>query len=66
MEIKRILSIGLIILGVIGLIIGTFGIFGPNITYLSPWAFAILGLIFFSSGMGLLKTTDNKHDKISP
>lgn len=66
MQLKKILSTGLIILGVAGLIIGLFGIFGPDITTLSPWAFAILGLIFFSSGMGLLKATGNRENKVSP
>ena len=43
------------IAGIIGLILGVLGLFGQNVVALSPWALAILGLIFFSSGVGLLK-----------
>ncbi len=54
---KSIVGILLILMGLIGLIIGTFGIFGRNLTAQSPWIFAVLGLIFFSSGIGLMKST---------
>lgn len=51
-------SIGflLTIVGIAGLILGVLGIFGTNYTGFSPWALAILGLIFFSAGIGLLKS----------
>ena len=51
-------SIGflLTIFGIAGLILGVIGIFGKNYTEFSPWALAILGLIFFSAGIGLLKS----------
>ena len=52
----KILALTLVILGIVGLIIGTLGIFGRDIVPLSPWALAILGVIFFTSGIGLLKT----------
>lgn len=52
---KQIIGIILLILGAVGLIIGVVGIFGPNLTSISPWPFAILGLIFFTSGVGLIK-----------
>ena len=55
----KILALVLVVLGIAGLIIGILGIFGPNIFSLSPWAMAILGLIFFVSGIGLLR---NKKD----
>lgn len=42
-------------LGIIGLILGVVGIFDQNIVALSPWALAILGFIFFTSGIGILK-----------
>jgi F0F1-type ATP synthase assembly protein I len=45
----------LTIFGIGGLILGVMGIFGRNYTDFSPWALGILGLIFFSSGIGLLK-----------
>lgn len=51
----KILALILVVLGIAGLIIGVIGIFGPDIVTLSPWALAILGFIFFVSGIGLLK-----------
>jgi hypothetical protein len=41
--------------GFVGLVTGVLGIFGENIIDLHPWALAILGLIFFSGGISLLK-----------
>ncbi|MFN8335261.1 MAG: hypothetical protein U0U09_09020 [Cyclobacteriaceae bacterium] len=51
----KILAMVLVVIGIIGLIMGVLGIFGPNLVTLSPWALAILGFIFFVSGIGLLK-----------
>lgn len=51
----KILALILVVLGIAGLIIGVLGIFGPNVITLNPWAMAILGFIFFVSGIGLLK-----------
>jgi hypothetical protein len=51
----RALALILTIMGMAGLIFGVIGIFGRSIFALSPWALAILGLIFFTSGIGLLK-----------
>lgn len=51
----KILAMILILIGATGLVMGVLGIFGPNVTALSPWALAILGIIFFISGIGLLK-----------
>ena len=51
----RSIGVLLTIIGMIGLILGVLGIFGQNYFTLNPWAFAILGLIFFTSGIGLLK-----------
>jgi hypothetical protein len=51
----KALALILTLVGIIGLILGILGIFGRNLVALSPWALAILGLIFFSSGIGLLK-----------
>jgi hypothetical protein len=51
----KILALILVVLGIAGLVMGVLGIFGPNVTSLSPWALAILGFIFFVSGIGLLK-----------
>jgi len=52
---NKIIGVSLTIIGIIGLILGIIGIFGTNLVTLSPWALAILGLIFFGSGIGLLK-----------
>ncbi|RMB61008.1 hypothetical protein EAX61_05880 [Dokdonia sinensis] len=41
--------------GAIMLVVGVLGIFGSLSTGLSPWAFAILGVIFFFAGTSLLK-----------
>ena len=51
----KVLAMILTLAGIIGLVLGVLGIFGRNVVALSPWALAILGLIFFSSGVGLLK-----------
>ncbi len=51
----KILALILVVIGIVGLIMGVLGIFGPNVVALSPWALAILGFIFFISGIGLLK-----------
>ncbi|PZW38554.1 MULTISPECIES: hypothetical protein [Mesonia] len=51
----KILGIVLTVAGMICLVIGVFGIFGEMNIGLSPWAFAIIGLIFFLSGIGIVK-----------
>ncbi len=51
----KALAIILTIVGGICLIIGIIGIFGANLVSVSPWALAILGIIFFSAGIGILK-----------
>lgn len=45
----------LILAGFVGLTVGVLGIFGKDLINLHPWALAILGFIFFSGGIGLLK-----------
>ena len=45
----------LTLIGFVGLTMGVLGIFGKDLVDLSPWALAILGLIFFSGGISLLK-----------
>jgi hypothetical protein len=59
---KSILGIILVLAGAAGLVIGLLGIFGKNVTPQSPWMFAILGFIFFSAGIGLMKSTGAKQD----
>ena len=51
----KIIALILTLVGFIGLILGVLGIFGKDLVALHPWALAILGLIFFASGVGLLK-----------
>ncbi len=52
----KILAMFLTVAGIVGLILGVLGIFGRDLVALSPWALSILGLIFFGSGVGLLKS----------
>jgi hypothetical protein len=52
---KKVIALTLTIAGMAALIIGVAGIFGKNLVAFNPWAFAVLGVIFFSSGIGLLK-----------
>jgi uncharacterized membrane protein len=61
MEPKSIVGIILVVAGIAGLIIGVSGIFSENLTKQNPWIFGILGFIFFSSGIGLLKSTGKQN-----
>ncbi len=56
----RILALVLTVSGMIGLILGVLGIFGNNVVGLSPWALAILGFVFFLSGVSMLKYRKDK------
>ena len=51
----KILALVLTISGMVGLVVGVLGIFGEDLVQLNAWALAILGFIFFVSGIGLLK-----------
>jgi len=51
----KILGLILTIGGAIALILGVMGVFGSLEIGLSPWAFLILGFVFFFAGIGLLK-----------
>ncbi len=51
----KVMAMVLVLFGFIGLILGVLGIFGRDLVALSPWALAILGIIFFTAGIGLLK-----------
>ena len=51
----KALALLLTLVGLVSLAMGVLGIFGPDIVDISPWALAILGLIFFSAGISLLK-----------
>lgn len=57
MEAKKLLGTTLTVLGIIGLIVGVFGLFSDGATLgINAYASSILGLIFFSSGISLMKT----------
>lgn len=51
----KIVGLVLTLVGFVGLILGVLGIFGKELVALHPWALAILGIIFFGAGVGLLK-----------
>lgn len=52
----KIIGIILTILGAISLVVGVVGIFQADLLPSNPWIFAILGVVFFSSGIGLMKS----------
>ena len=58
----KVIGLILIIAGVVGLVLGVPGVFGPNLVNMNPWALAILGFVFFGSGIGLLKTAGASKD----
>lgn len=51
----KILAFIMLIGGAISLVMGVLGIFGSVAVMFSPWALAILGFIFFISGISMLK-----------
>ena len=65
----KILALIMVVGGTISLVVGIMGVFGSMSTGVSPWALAILGGIFFLSGISLLKyrkdtdviDAENKH-----
>lgn len=65
----KILALIMVVGGAISLVVGIMGVFGSMSTGVSPWALAILGGIFFLSGISLLKyrkdtdviDAENKH-----
>ena len=53
----KILGLIATIGGAIALILGILGVFGDMNTGISPWAFLIIGIIFFFAGLSLLKNS---------
>ena len=51
----KIVGLVLLIIGALAIIFGLIGIFGQNLLTINAWAMAILGIIFFTSGTGMLK-----------
>lgn len=61
METKKILGVVLVLAGAVGLVVGVLGIFqGTHTAGINAYAWAILGLIFFLSGIGLMKSVGTK------
>ncbi len=54
---KKTLSLVLTILGAGGLIFGVIMLFKGNVADSNSWIAAVLGLIFFTSGIGLMKSS---------
>lgn len=62
MEIKKYLGAILLISGALSLIAGIFGVFkGQQIFQVNPWAYTIIGLFFFSSGVNLIKSIRTRN-----
>ena len=60
MNVKRIFGTVLTILGVIGLIYAAFNFANGSGDWKSLAVYAVLGLIFFVSGIGLVKRTKDE------
>lgn len=61
MDLKKIFGPLLTVLGIIGMIYGAFLFLNDETDDWKPLVvFFVLGLIFFSSGMGLIKGTEDK------
>ena len=60
MEVKKILALIFTILGAVGLAFGVLAIFNSGQLALgqNAWGVAIVGGIFFITGMGLLRSVD--------
>jgi len=56
----KTIAVLLTLIGAVGLVLGIIGIFGSNLVSISPWALAIIGIIFFTAGIGILKRTSNQ------
>lgn len=54
---KKTTAMILTLLGVIGLIYGLITVFTGDVTESYAWVGIILGVMFFFSGIGLMKTT---------
>ncbi|MFY1046038.1 hypothetical protein [Chryseobacterium sp. GP-SGM7] len=60
MNVKRIFGTILTLLGVIGLIYAGYEVINKSAAYTSLAVIGILGLIFFSSGISLVKNTKDE------
>ena len=55
---KKGLALTMVVLGGGALVYGVIAMFTGGITESTTWITTILGLLFFTSGMGLLKNTE--------
>ncbi len=51
----KIIGVIALVAGAVMLVLGVMGLFGSMQTGMSPWAFTILGVVFFFAGISLLK-----------
>lgn len=61
----KVLAIIMLIGGGIALAMGVLGIFGNVALFISPWALAILGFIFFVAGISMLKSRKDTDEVAS-
>jgi uncharacterized membrane protein len=54
---KKTVAMILTLLGIVGLIYGLITVFNGDLTESYAWVGIILGVMFFFSGIGLMKTT---------
>ncbi len=60
MKSKQILGIVFTLVGAIGLAVGVMSIFNKGLAFgQNPWGVAIIGGIFFLTGMGLMRTVSS-------
>ncbi len=59
MNLKRIFGTILTILGVVGLIYAAYGFVQNEGSWRELLVYGVLGIIFFSTGVGLIKTTSD-------
>ncbi|RYF98930.1 MAG: hypothetical protein EOO07_37445 [Chitinophagaceae bacterium] len=60
MNVKRTFGTVLTILGIIGLIYAGYALINKSTTYTSLIVVGVIGLIFFMSGIGLVKNTKDE------
>lgn len=56
MDIKKILGTLFTLAGAVGIVLGVIQIFSGDVANSQSWIFAVLGLVFFGAGIGLLKS----------
>ena len=59
---KKTLSLIMTVIGAAGLIFGVIMLFKGNVADSNSWIAAVLGLVFFTSGIGLMKSAGSSSD----